>query len=55
MKIYPAIDLYGGKAVRLNMGDQTIIKKSGLATKLIKLKDRSFYDVVNMKFKNMEL
>ena len=50
---YLSVD--GGKAVRLNMGDQTIIKKSGLATKLIKLKDRSFYDVVNMKFKNMEL
>ena len=50
---YLSVD--GGKAVRLNMGDVTIIKKSTLATKLIKLKDRSFYDVVNMKFKNVEL
>ena len=50
---YLSVD--GGKAFRLNMGDVTVIKKSGLATKLIKLKDRSFYDVVNMKFKNMEL
>ena len=54
MIIYPAIDLRGGKAVRLNMGDVSIIKKSNLATKLIKLKDRSFYDVVNMKFKNAD-
>ena len=50
---YLSVD--GGKAVRLNMGDVTVIKKSALATKLIKLKDRSFYDVVNMKFKNTEL
>ena len=49
---YLSVD--GGKAVRLNMGDVTVIKKSTLATKLIKLKDRSFYDVVNMKFKNAD-
>lgn len=42
----------GGKALRMNMGDVATIKKSGLTTKLIRLKDRSFYDVVNMKFKN---
>jgi len=41
----------GGKALRLNMGDVTIIKKSSLETKLVRLKDRSFYDVVNAKFK----
>ena len=50
---YLSVD--GGKAVRLNMGDVTIIKKSTMATKLIKLKNRSFYDVVNTKFKNTEL
>ena len=49
---YLSVD--GGKAVRLNMGDVTVIKKSALATKLIKLKDRSFYDVVNKKFKNVD-
>ena len=49
---YLSVD--GGKAVRLNLGDVTIIKKSTLATKLIKLKDRSFYDVVNMKFKHAD-
>lgn len=41
----------GGKAVRLNMGDQVTIKRSNLETKLVRLKDRSFYDVVNSKFK----
>ena len=42
----------GGKALRLNMGDVATIKKSTLQTKLIRLKDRSFYDVVNTKFRN---
>ena len=41
----------GGKALRMNMGDVCTIKKSNLETKLVRLKDRSFYDVVNMKFK----
>lgn len=42
----------GGKALRLNMGDVTTIRKSSKETKLIRLKERSFYDIVNMKFKN---
>ena len=42
----------GGKALRMNMGDVATIRKSNLSTKLIRLKDRSFYDVVNMKFRN---
>ena len=41
----------GGKALRLNMEDVATIRKSKLEPKLIRLKDRSFYDVVNMKFK----
>ena len=41
----------GGKALKMNMGDVATVKKSHLATKLIHLKERSFYDVVNMKFK----
>ena len=44
----------GGKALRMNMGDVATIKKSRLETKLVRLKDRSFYDVVNMKFKNSQ-
>lgn len=46
---YLSVD--GGKALRMNMGDVAIIRKSDLATKLVRLKDRSFYDVVNMKFR----
>lgn len=46
---YLSVD--GGKSVRLNMGDVTTIKKSNLETKLVRLKDRSFYDVLNQKFK----
>lgn len=41
----------GGKAVRLNMGDIATIRRANMETKLLRLKDRSFYDVVNMKFK----
>lgn len=41
----------GGKSLRLNMDDVAIVKKSNLETKLIRLKDRSFFDVVNTKFK----
>lgn len=46
---YLSVD--GGKALRLNMGDVATIKKSPLETKLVRLKERSFYDVVNAKFK----
>ena len=49
---YLSVD--GGKALRMNMGDVATIKKSHLETKLIRLKDRSFFDVVNMKFKNSD-
>ncbi len=42
----------GGKAFKLNSGDVATIRRSNLTTKLIRLKDRSFYDVVSMKFKN---
>ena len=41
----------GGKTLRMNMGDTAVIKKSKLTTKLVRLRDRSFYDVVNMKFR----
>ena len=40
----------GGRAVRLNIGDVATIRKSNLETKLVRLKDRSFYDVVSAKF-----
>lgn len=42
----------GGRAVRLNMGDIATVRRSNMETKLLRLKERSFYDVVNTKFKN---
>ena len=42
----------GGKALRLNIGDVTTVRTSKLETRLVRLKDRSFYDVINVKFKN---
>ena len=44
------VSVDGGKSVRLNMGDTVTIRRSRLDTKLLKLNDRSFYDVVNAKF-----
>lgn len=41
----------GGKSVRMNIGDVATIRKSHLTTRLVRLKERSFYDVVNVKFK----
>ena len=41
----------GGKAVRLNMGDIATVRRSEMETKLLRLKERSFYDVLNTKFK----
>ena len=46
---YLSVD--GGKALRLNMGDVTTVRRPKLETKLVRLKQRSFYDVVNAKFK----
>ena len=48
---YLSVD--GGKALRLNMGDVATIRASKLETKLVRIKDRSFYDVVNAKFKRV--
>ena len=45
------VSVDGGKALRLNMGDVVTVKKSNLETKLMRLKDRSFVDVVNVKFR----
>ena len=46
---YLSVD--GGRTLRMNMGDVATIKKSNLCTKLVRLKERSFFDVVNMKFR----
>lgn len=41
----------GGRSLKLNMGDITTVKTSNMETKLIRLKKRSFFDVVNAKFR----
>lgn len=43
----------GGKAIRMNMGDTAIIKKSRLETKLVRLNERSFYEILNTKFQKI--
>ena len=48
---YVSVD--GGRAFRLNLGDVVTVQKSHLETKLVRLKERSFYDVVNAKFKKV--
>lgn len=47
---YLSVD--GGKAFRMNIGDVATIRKADKEVKLIRIKKRSFYDVVNAKFHN---
>ena len=47
---YLSVD--GGKSLKLCMGYVVKVKKSEKETKLIRIKNRSFYDVINTKFKN---
>ena len=44
----------GGRAFKLGAGDVVTVTCSKLETKLIRLKNRSFYDIVNNKFKRYE-
>ena len=46
------LSIDGGKALRMNLGDVATIKRSHLSTKLVRLHNRSFFDVVSTKFKN---
>ncbi len=46
---YLSVD--GGRAIRMNMGDVATIRKSDHQTKLLRLKNTSFFDVVSAKFK----
>lgn len=45
--LYLSVD--GGKAVRLTGGDRVEIRKSERAAQLVRLADRSFYQVINQK------
>ena len=42
----------GGRSIKMNMGDVATVKRSSMETKLIRLKDRSFYEIVNQKFRS---
>ena len=44
----------GGRAFKMSMGDTAIITCSRLETRLIRLKDRSFYDIINNKLKHYD-
>lgn len=41
----------GGRALRLGAGDTVTVSRSALETQLVRLKERSFYDIVSSKFK----
>ena len=40
----------GGRAFRLNVGDAVTIRKAEQETRLVRLKDTSFYQIINNKF-----
>lgn len=42
----------GGRAMRLNTGDTVVVSRSELETQLVRIKDRSFYDIISNKFIN---
>lgn len=42
----------GGRAFRLGNGDLVKIRRSNFETKLVRVKDRSFYEIVGTKFRN---
>lgn len=44
----------GGRAFKMSMGDTATIVCSRMETKLVRLKDRSFYDIINNKLKHFE-
>ena len=44
----------GGRAFKMNMGDTATITCSRMETRLIRLKDRSFYDIINNKLKHYD-
>ena len=43
----------GGRAIRLGAGDTVQVACSPYETQLVRLKDRSFFDIVNHKFRNL--
>lgn len=47
---YLSVD--GGRAFRLNAGDQVVVTMSDKQTKLIRIKNTSFYQIINNKFRD---
>lgn len=47
---YLSVD--GGRAFRLNAGDQVVVRMSDKRTNLIRIKDTSFYQIINKKFRD---
>ncbi len=47
---YLSVD--GGRAFRLNAGDQVIVTMSDKVTNLIRIKNSSFYQIINKKFRD---
>ena len=41
----------GGRALRLSAGDRVTVTAASCTTKLVRLSDRSFFDIVRNKFK----
>ncbi len=46
------VSVDGGRAFKMNMGDEVCILTSRMETRLLRLKDRSFYDIIRSKFQN---
>ena len=44
----------GGRAFKMSMGDTAVITCSRLETRLVRLKDRSFYDIINNKLRHYD-
>ena len=40
----------GGRAFRLSVGDEITVKSSQKATRLVRLKKTSFFEILNKKF-----
>jgi NAD+ kinase len=51
--LYLSVD--GGKAVRLNGGDRVEISRSSRYTRLVRLSNRNFYQVINQKLRGTAL
>ena len=47
----PFLSVDGGRALRLNTGDKITVTRSSYTTKLLRLTERSFFEIIKNKFK----